>query len=70
MIQLESLIDIYSAANTYPEEGRVLAQVTQRAAIRYAQGRGTRAEMLVLLAFANALGYLDDELYRALRDTF
>ena len=63
-------LDIYSAANTYPAEGAVLARMTQQTAVRYAQGKATKTELKTLLAFAHALGYLTSDLYTLLRDTF
>lgn len=67
---MNQALDLYAAANTYPEEGATLARLTQEAAVRYAHGIATVTEIRTLLAFAHALGYLDTELYDALRDTF
>ena len=59
-------LDIYAVANTYPSEGLVLARMTQRTAICYALKKASKAELLVLLVFANSLAYLGDEVYSAL----
>jgi len=67
---MHNALDLYAAANTYPEEGAVLARLTQEAAVRYAQNKATKTELRTLLAFAHALAYLDDDLYEQLRDTF
>lgn len=63
---MDSALDLYAAANTYPEEGKVLARITQEAAIRFALKKAAKTELKTLLAFAHALGYLDDELYDVL----
>jgi hypothetical protein len=70
METLSLALDVYAAANLYPDEGWTLARMTQEAAVRYAQEASNAAEIKTLLAFAHALGYLENDVYEALKGTF